>query len=159
MLVESALYQILKADTAVMAIVQGRIFSGVIPKKLDKFPALCYRPPQRGGRKVVRTINGGCALVEQPLYIFSASKTNYGEAARLDDAIFHALDEYEREDIIDPTTSPADSIRIEAVLTTELSHSYAFVDDIGLHQFITEYLFHYVDPIRHDRNAMLINNP
>lgn len=154
MLVESALYQLLKNDMDVMAIVKGRIFSGVLPNKLDTFPALCYRPPQRGGRRVVRTINAGCALVEQPLYIFSASKTNYGEAARLDDAIFHVLDELPRTDVQDPTTSPPDSIRIETIITTELAHSYAYVDDMRLHQFITEYLFHYIDPIRHSRNAV-----
>lgn len=152
MLIESALYHLLKADAAVMAIVQGRIFSGVLPNELAAFPALCYRPPQRGGRKVVRTINAGCALVEQPLYVFSAAKTNYGAAARLDDAIFHALDEF-RGEVIDTTTSPAESIKIETIITTDLSHSYAYVDDIRLHQFITEYLFHYIDPIRQSRNA------
>lgn len=152
MLVESALYQILKNSTTVMSLVQGRIFSGVLPDKLENFPALCYRPPQRGGRRVVRTINAGCALVEQPFYIFSAAKTNYGEAARLDDAIFHELDEF-RGRVEDPTTSPIDSIKIEIVITTELSHSYAYVDDVRLHQFITEYLFHYVDPIRRSRNV------
>lgn len=153
MLIESALYQILKRDSVIMSIVQGRIFSGVLPNKLDSFPALCYRPPQRGGRRVVRTINSGCALIEQPLYIFSASKTNYGEAARLDDAIFHVLDEFQREDVADVSMSPPDTIRVETVITTDLSHSYAYVDDMRLHQFITEYLFHYVDPIRHRRNA------
>lgn len=153
MLIESALYQILKADTTIMSIVQGRIFGGILPRQLEAFPALCYRPPQKGGRKVVRTINSGCALVQQPIYIFSASKVNYGEAARLDTAIFHALDEFPRQDIVDPTTSPVESIRIETIITTELSHSYAWVDDIKIHQFITEYLFHYVDPIRHGRNV------
>lgn len=153
MLVESALYQLLKNDLDVMGIVHGRIFSGVLPNGLENFPALCYRPPQKGGRRVVRTLNTGCALVEQPLYIFSAAKTNYGEAARLDDAIFHLLDEFPRTDVSDPTTSPADSIRIEAILSTELAHSYAFVDDMRLHQFITEYLFHYVDPVRRERNV------
>lgn len=157
MQIETALYQILKASTEVMDIVQGRIFGGVLPDKLGAFPALCYRPPQKGGRRVVRTINAGCALIEQPLYIFSAAKANYGEAARLDDAIFHVLDEFPRTDVEDPTTSPTDSIRIETVLSTELAHSYAYVDDIRLHQFITEYLFHYVDPIRQSRNAALLN--
>lgn len=152
MLIESALYQILKNTTAITDLVSGRIFSGVLPKELKQFPSIVYRPPQRGGRRVVRTINGGCALVEQPIYIFSAAKTNYGEAARLDDAIFQVLDDFPRTDIVDPTTSPADHIRIEAIITTELSHSYAFVDDMQLHQFITEYLFHYVDPTRRDRN-------
>lgn len=153
MLIESALYQILKGSTQVMSLVQGRIFSGLLPDGLKNFPALCYRPPQRGGRRVVRTINGGCALVEQPLYIFSASQVNYGEAARLDDAIFQALDDFPRTDVEDPTTSPVDSIRVEAIVTTDLAHSYAYVDDMRLHQFITEYLFHYVDPIRRGRNA------
>jgi hypothetical protein len=148
MLIESALYQILKNSGTIANIVHGRIFSGVLPLKLDTFPAIVYRPSPRGGRKVVRTIDGGCALVEQPLYIFSAAKTNYGEAARLDDAIFHALDEYPRSVISDLSMSPPDSIRIEAVLTTDLAHSYAYVDDTHLHQFITEYLFHYIDPIR-----------
>jgi len=153
MQVESALYQLLKADATVMSIVQGRIFSGVLPNELKHFPALCYRPPQRGGRRVIRTLNTGCQLMEQPLYIFSAAKSNYGEAARLDEAIFHVLDELPRMDVSDPTTSPADSIRIETVLSTDLAHSYAYVDDMRVHQFITEYLFHYVDPIRHARLA------
>lgn len=153
MLIETALYQLLKNSTAVMNIVQGRIFSGVAPKDLKAYPAVIYRPPQRGGRRVVRTINAGCALVEQPLYIFSSAKTNYGEAARLDDAIFQLLDDFPRTDVEDPTTSPVDSIRVEAIITTDLSHSYAYVDDILLHQFITEYLFHYVDPQRRDRNV------
>ncbi len=155
MLIESALYQILKNSVAITNLVSGRIFSGVLPKKLEQYPALVYRPPQRGGRRVVRTINGNCALVEQPLYIFSASKVNYGEAARLDDAIFQVLDEFPRTDIADPTTSPVESLRIETVITTDLSHSYAFVDDIGLHQFITEYLFHYIDPTRLVRNQLV----
>jgi len=154
MLIESALYQILKASTEVMNLVQGRIFSGVVPLKLENYPAIVYRPPQRGGRRVVRTINGGCALVEQPLYIFSTAKTNYGEAARLDNTIFQVLDDFPRTDVSDPTTSPADVIRVEAIITTDLSHSYAYVDDVHLHQFITEYLFHYVDPIRQGRNAL-----
>lgn len=151
MQIESALYQLLKNATAITNLVSGRIFSGVLPKSLEQFPAIVYRPPQRGGRRVVRTINGGCALVEQPIYIFSAAKTNYGEAARLDDAIFQTLDDFPRTDVMDPTTSPPDSIRIEAIITTDLSHSYAYVDDVMLHQFITEYLFHYVDPTRRDR--------
>lgn len=154
MLIETALYQILKADATITSLVSGRIFSGVLPKELTDFPAIVYRPPQKGGRKVVRTINAGCALVEQPLYVFSASKVNYGAAARLDDAIFHVLDEFPRTDVLDPTTSPPDSIRVEAIISTELSHSYAFVDDMKIHQFITEYLFHYVDPIRHARKVM-----
>ncbi len=154
MLIETALYQLLKNSTTVMDLVGGRIFSGVLPKSLENFPAIVYRPPQRGGRRVVRTINANCALVEQPIYVFSAAKTNYGAAARLDDAIFQTLDDFPRTDVVDPTTSPADSIRVEAIITTELSHSYAFVDDIQIHQFITEYLFHYVDPQRRDRSIV-----
>ena len=154
MLIETALYQLLKNSSDVTNIVSGRIFSGVLPMKLEQFPAIVYRPPQRGGRRVIRTINGGCALVEQPIHVFCAAKTNYGEAARLDDAIFHALDEF-RGVVYDPTTSPMDSIKVEAVITTEISHSYAFIDDTKLHQFITEYLFHYVDPIRQSLSAAL----
>src|SRR5262245_46284162 len=152
MVIEDALYQILKNSVGVTTHVSGRIFSGVLPKKLQLFPAIVYRPPMRGGRKVVRTINPGCALIEQPILIFSASKLNYGEAARVDEAIFHALDEFPRTDVEDPTLSPPDSIRVETIIATELAHSYAFVDDVQLHQFVSEYLFHYVDPIRRARN-------
>jgi len=153
MQIETALYQLLKGSPTVTDLVYGRIFSGVLPKTLTLFPAIVYRPPQRGGRRVVRTINGNCALVEQPIFVFSASKLNYGEASRLDEVIFHELDEF-RGEVFDPTTSPLDSIQIEVVLTTELAHSYAYIDDVQLHQFITEYLFHYIDPIRRDRSVL-----
>ncbi len=92
MLIESALYQILKNDTAIAALVGERIFSGKLPQKrrdgaaYDSYPAIVYKPPPLGGREVVRVLEGGCALISQPLHIFSVAHTNYGAAARLDAA-------------------------------------------------------------------------
>lgn len=151
MLVESALYQLIK-NSSVMATVNGRVFGGVLPdtkegKPFDSFPAIVYRPPENGGRRVPRILEGGCPLVEQPFLIFSASRNNYGEAALIDEALFHLLDEY-RGVVTDPTKSPVESLEIEAVLATSLSHAYAYVDELRVHQFVTEYLFHYKDPLR-----------
>jgi len=163
MLIESAAYQLLigsqdfssrpdlaDASEVLTSLIGNKVFGGILPgtkdKPFDSYPAVVYRTPPRGGRRVVRILEGGCPLVEQPIHIFSAARA-VSTAARIDDAIFHLLDEF-RGIVQDPSTSPVESLDVQAVLSTDLSHAYAYVDDLQVHQFVTEFLFHYKDPLR-----------
>ena len=73
MLIEQAIYQILKNDAGVIALVGNRIFYGVLDQIVN-YPAIAYRPPAVGNRTLLRTLGGGCSLVSQRVHVYSASK-------------------------------------------------------------------------------------
>jgi hypothetical protein len=155
---EQAIYLILKSDAGLAAAVGGRIFAGTIPRSpitsgtlpgiktfsTGIYPAIVYAPTRAGG-DVTRVLGGGCALLEQPVEIFTASRTSYDEAADLEDRIFHLLDEFSGV-VRDPASS--DSFTIQSVFRTNWARVYTHLDSLQVHQFATEYSFHYLDPLR-----------
>jgi hypothetical protein len=146
--IETAVFQILKADPRVSAIVGGRIFAGKLQQDV-KFPAVLYRSPPEGGREVVRTLEGGCSLTKQIIHVFSSVKGNYGQAQRLDSVVIRSLDEY-RGTVTDITASPPDSIEVLAIFMTRLAHAYEYDDKLELHTFVTEFECHFLDPLKAD---------
>lgn len=150
MLVEQAVYQILKTDAAIIALVGSRIFYGVLDQ-IVTYPAIAYRPPAAGNRTLIRTMQGGCSLVSQRVHVYSASKGRGNaiaqQAALLDAAVSKALDEYSGT-IEDLTVSPSESITIQAIFSTGLAHRYVYDDPQQVHNFLTEFEIHYTDPQR-----------
>ena len=139
---------LLKLEPTVTALVAGRIFSGVLPQTVT-FPAIAYRP--FGGRKVVRTLSGGIALVEEAYHVFSADKGlgHFGVATELDRAVNVALDEFSGT-IVDTSSllSPPDSMDVQIIYSGDICHEYEYDDKLQLHQFVSEFRVHYLDPLR-----------
>lgn len=144
MQLEEAVYQVLKNDAGIAAIVAGRIFAFIAPQTLT-YPAVVYRPPADGQREVLRVLEGGNAYVKQVIHVFSSS-TVKAEAARLDQAVNTALDEYDGV-VVDPVT-PTSTLQIESIFSTSLSHAYIYDDVIQVHQFLTQFECHYLDPLK-----------
>lgn len=147
MLIEEAVYKLLSTDSGVIALVGGRIFSGVLPQDLEGYPAIAYRAPATGNRRVIQVMEGGCSLVSQRIHVFSADKgkRKYGTAAELDAAVSIALNDYSGVVSI-PATSPLESIDVQAIFQTTLAHAYGFDDKTQTHNFVTEFEIHYTDP-------------
>lgn len=137
MQLEEAIYQILKNDAGVTAIVSGRIFGLIVPQTVT-YPLALYRSPAYGGMDRARVLEGGSCFVKEPIHMFSASKVK-AEAARLDQAINTALDEY---------AGTIGDVEIEAIFSTRLAHAYDYDDATQVHQFVTEFECHYLDPLR-----------
>lgn len=141
--IEDAIYEILKADAGVTAIVSGRIFGGVIRETLKTFPVVLYRSD--GGRRPVRTLDGGCTLVEQRIHVFSAAR-GMADASDLDYAIHSALDEF--SGTVSNGGSPEQTIDIQGIFSGDLSHEHDYVDTTELHQFVSEFNCNFIDPRR-----------
>ncbi len=150
MLIEQAIYQILRNDAPIAALVGSRIVYGVLDQ-IQTYPAIAYRPPAVGNRTLIRTLGGGCSLVSQRVHVYSASKGRGNAvaelAAELDAAVSKALDEY-RGTVSDMTVSPVESIYIQAIFSTNLAHRYVYDDPQQVHNFLTEFEIHYTDPQR-----------
>lgn len=150
MLIEEAIYKILKTATPVTDLVVGRIFAGKIPQQNHTWPALCYGPPSDGRREPVRTLQGGVTLVKQRIQVFSAAQT-MGRASELDIAICTTLDEFSGT-VVDELTSPEESIDIQAIYLVPpgegIAHGHQWVDKTQLHEFLSEYDCHFIDPTR-----------
>lgn len=144
--IEQAVYQILKTDAGIIALVSGRIFAGVAPQEVHDDQFLVYR--SAGDRRHVRTLEGGCALFTQRMHVFSAGR-KYGQAAVLDDVVIQVLDEF-RNTVTLPATSPPESIFIEGIFLTPLAHEYDYIDSTQRHQFISEFECTFLDPVRAD---------
>lgn len=150
MQIEDAVYQLLKTDAAVTAIVSGRIFQGVMPQEVHSYPGIVYRAPEDGGRAIIRTLEGGCTLVSQRIKVFSAAhKAN--QSGPLDIAVIKCLDEFSGT-VTEPDTSPEESIEIQGIYLTQpdqgLAHAYQYVDKTKLHEFISEFDCYFIDPSR-----------
>ncbi len=146
MLIEQAVYELLSNDGGIAAIASGRIFGGVLPQELKTYPAIAYRPPATGNRRVIRVMEGGCSLVAQRVHVFSAAR-RFSEASELDAAVFMALDEF--FGTVDlPASSPMESIDIQAIFATNVAHAHQYDDRLQLHNYVTEFEIHYTDPNR-----------
>ena len=143
MLIEDAIYQILKANAAVTARVAGRFFSGVAPQTVHATPYIVYRAD---GHEIVGTLEGGCELVRTRIEIFSAA-TTAGDAALTDAAVIKALHEF-RGTVVKEDTSPEESIVVQGIYATPNCHEHGYVDKTKLHEFFSEFDCHYTDPSR-----------
>lgn len=146
MLIEQAIYKLLKDNSGVTALVAGRIFAGIWKQEVSNYPGVLYRAPADGRREIVRVLEGGCSLVMQPIHVFSAAKT-YGQAATLDSLVCTALDEF-RGTVTDTSVSPPGSIEIQRIFLTRLAHAHQFTDRTQLHEFTSEFNCHFIDPLR-----------
>lgn len=143
MTIEDAIYHILRNNSGVTALVSGRIFGGILGESIRTYPAICYRP--NPPRTVVRTLDGGCTLVLQHISVFSASRT-FDAASDTDDAVRAALDEF--RGTVSNGESPEETISIQNILMTPVSHEHQYVDKTQLHEFETEFECHFLDPQR-----------
>lgn len=155
--IEQAIYSLLKANTAITDEVEGRIFAGIWKQEVITYPGIVYRPPPEGGKDIVRVLESGCALVRQRMHVFSAAK-RFGQAAELDNAVIGCLDEY-RGTVISFEQSPAESIDIQAIFLTSPAHSYMYDDRTKVHQFISVFECHYIDPQRVPTDVPLETQP
>lgn len=146
MLIEQAIYKLLKDDSGVTALVAGRIFAGIWKQEVSTYPGIVYRAPGDGRREIVRVLESGCSLVKQPIHVFSAAKS-YGQAAILDSLICTALDEF-RGNVADTSVSPPESIEIQGIFLTRMAHAHQYQDRTQLHEFISEFDCHFIDPLR-----------
>lgn len=146
-LIEQAIYALLKASSGVTDIVAGKIFSGVA-KQTAVAPYVVYRTPPEGARRITRTIDGDCTLVRDGVLIFSVGRT-YGEAAELDAAIEDALDEYAGT-VTNTDASPEESIDIQQIRLDSPAHGHQYVDDTKLHEFLSKYECDFTDPRKLD---------
>lgn len=144
MLIEQAIYKILKADTGVTDQVVGRIFSGVAPQALTTYPVVVYRP--NGNRRIVALLDGGCTLVQQRIEILSGGRT-FAEAALTDAAVGDALHEF-HDTVVNLDASPQESIDVQGIFMDLPAHEYVFDDKTQLHQFVTDFMCHFIDPRR-----------
>jgi hypothetical protein len=144
--IEQAIYQILKNDTGVTDFVDGRIFAGIWKQEVTTYPGIVYRPPADGGRREVRTLPGGCTLVEQRMQVFSAAK-KYGPAAELDYAVTQALGEF-RNTVTNTELSPEEALDIQGIYLDAPAHGHSFEDKSQVHQFLSEFLCFYIDTTR-----------
>lgn len=147
MLLEDAVYIILRDDAGVGAVAGNRLKGGVLPQTVEAYPFMVYRG---SGREPVRTLEGGVALVSMRFAIYSVAET-YRDAALCRDAVLAALDEY--SGTVTNDESPAESIQIQAIFSQGTDYRR---DDQGtqgkpglnLHEFLTEFEAHYLDPDR-----------
>lgn len=146
MLIEQAIYKILKTTAGVTNLVVGRIFAGVMPQQNTTYPAIVYRTPPDGGRLMTEVLEGGCSLVRQRIHVFSAGRT-YGQAALVDAAVGDALQEYHGT-VYNTDASPQESIDIQSIFMTLMSHAHQYVDKTELHEFVTEFECYFIDPRR-----------
>ncbi len=149
MLIEQALLLLLKADTAgVFAITGERIYPGVLPQTVT-YPAIAFRPPNSGNREVERSLDDRL-LIKERLSFFCAAHgfAKYEQAAKLDNAIFKALDNFTGE-VPDTTVSPQESIRIQLCQIVDgRGHLYLGYDQATeTHQFLTEFEITYEEPL------------
>lgn len=141
--IEDAIYEILKADAGVIAVVSGRIFGGVIRETLKTFPVVMYKSD--GGRKPIRTLQGGCSLVSQRIRVFSAAP-GLSVASDVDYAVHAALDEF--RGTVGNGASPEETIEVQSIYSQPLSHDHEYVDKTELHQFVSDFDCHFIDPRR-----------
>lgn len=147
MLIEEAIYRILKADSQVTGVVASKIFSGVAKQSVTA-PYLVYRAPAEGGRRITEVLEGGCALVQQDIDVFSVG-TNYGAAATLDSHVENALHEYSGT-VVNTDLSPSESIDIQRIFLNLPAHGHQYVDDTKLHEFVSRFRCYFLDPLRLD---------
>jgi hypothetical protein len=144
-LIEEAIYRILKGDSAVTAVVAGKVFSGVA-KQTATAPFVVYRAAPEGSRRIVEVLDGGCTLVQEDIDVFSVGR-NYGEAAELDDSVEAALHEFTGT-VVNDEASPSQSIGIQMILMGLPAHAHQYVDDTKVHEFISRFRCHFLDPRR-----------
>lgn len=146
--VETAVYRLLTQDSGVSGIVSSRVFGGVLKQDVV-YPAIAYRPS--GPRRVLRVMEGGCALFSQQMAVFSVTDDAHGAfktSVLLDEAVFAALDEF--SGTVSDGGSPEDTLEIQAIFSGHVAHEYQHRDLGGkrLHEFLTEFDVHYIDPTR-----------
>lgn len=146
MLIDQVIYKLLKADSGITALVAGRIFAGIWKQEVTTYPGIVYHAPADGRREVVRVLQSGCSLVKQPIHVFSAARS-YGQAATLDARVNVVLDEF-RGTVTDVTVSPPESIVVQGIFLTRLAHAHQYDDKTQLHEFISEFDCHFIDPLR-----------
>lgn len=148
MIIETAAYQLLKGDASILSIVQDganiKIFGGAEFPADDDFPVLVYKPPPSGGREMPMVMGGDTPLISQPMQFISLSR-HFKQAARLDHYVFLKLSDYAGS-VSDPTTSPAESLTIQGVFLDQPNHGYSYLEELRVHQFLSQYVFRYIDP-------------
>jgi len=157
--IETAFYQILKNNAPLTALNAARVFSGQVPQKWDGDTAIALRPSPDKNREIIRTLEGGCTLVNEWFIVFSVTKGAQGATYpftlcnRLDRAVIAALDEFTGT-VIDPATSPTESIEVQEIITTDNTHLYGYDEKTKTHQFISEFRVSYTDVSR-----IVLQNP
>jgi len=157
--IETALYQILKNNAPLTALNAARLFSGEVAQKWDGPTAIAIRPSPSKNREIIRTFEGGCTLVNEWFITFSVVRGAQGATYpyttcnKLDRAVIAALDEFAGT-VIDPATSPTESIEVQEIITTDNTHLYGYDDKTKTHQFISEFRVSYTDVSR-----IVLQNP
>lgn len=142
MILEEGIYNILKANTALTALVAGRIFAGWVPQTVTTYPALRYFSD--GQKQFVDTLAGGVSLVGQRIVIQTAGRS-YGDAAKADEAVIAALHEFSGT-VSQSVASPAESIQIQRIFLDVPAHSHDYTDDLQLHEFVSAFWCHFLEP-------------
>ncbi len=153
MLPETAIFQILKNTAPLTALNAQRLFAGEVPQTTELSTGVCYRPSPDRNRELIRTLEGGCTLVAEYFLIFTMVRGAQGAtfpftlANQIDRAVNTALDEF-ADTVTDPTTSPAESLEVQEIISTENSHLYGYDDKTKTHQFISEFKVTFTDSTR-----------
>lgn len=136
MLVENALFKILKTNAALIALIQTRVYPGVLPQTVE-YPAIAYR---RVGKEKVKVLDPSGTLYDLVKYrfrFFATSKgaDKYGEAKKLEKLIEFALDF--QGTVIDDTVSPVESYEIQGIFPETSFDQYD--DKTQTHQAVSDF--------------------
>jgi hypothetical protein len=148
--IEQAVYILLSSHAPITALVSTRIFPGVWDQKVTTSPGMVYRLPADGRRKLIKTLDGGVALVEQPVQIFTGSD-RMSVASAVDLLVIGRLHEFSGT-VNDATVSPVESISVQSIFAADDGpvHAYHWNDKTQRHEFLTEFVCHFLDPTRLD---------
>lgn len=163
---DKALGILLDDDADVVAIAGENIFSEELPQGKESggavgqpYPGISYRPPAppERGKQVIRTLQGGCTLVEEIRYVYSAAK-NKTVASNLDQAIFNALDEF--AGTVSDEASPPSTLDIQGIFATDVAHVYVGRDQVtetasatGVYHYVTRYRIVYSVTTQLNKNS------
>lgn len=115
MMIEQAIYEILTANAAVVALVSDRVYPGIITQGAT-LPALAYQPVER---EIIQALNASCKLVRKRIRVFSVTRRetggDYTGAFALDLAVNEALNRFAGEVFNNSVSPPVDSIKIQDI--------------------------------------------
>ncbi len=145
MLIEEAFAQILNANVALDARINGRSYPGILPQEVD-YPAVAFRTV---GRESIMTLaDGRSELIKKTIRTFSADKGpgNYESPKIVDDLLIKALEGFAGI-VTNDTVSPVESMEIQGIFAVPGSSADGYDDRTQTNQVISEFEVWGVEPV------------
>lgn len=115
---DQAVYRVLALNSGVSALVGTRITAGVLPQT-STYPAIAYR---LAGEESIVSLNASNGLRSSTVRVFCCTKSNYGAAAALAEAVRLAMADFAGE--VSDGASPPSTIKIQGTFAAGLFEAY-----------------------------------